>query len=517
MQLQTAKKGWQPLKSYNPNDPNSKPDPNRPFSAQELFLKFSMGDENHVDVLVLQGGRGTGKSAIAVALFMMHVGKGYGSLWQGLILRVQFGALKDVFKKAQEIAASYWTEDIDYKVLSSAEQYCIKWKTGETLYFRHLSNEDEFENKFKGQEFPFILFEELTGWPDMKLFDKMRTCCRAPKTPDGKTVPKMMRATTNPDGPGHSVVKERIIKASLPGQFLEFKDPHPFKKREFLTRSQMHLHTNLTENYELDDDYINQILAMKETDPATYRMWMYGDWDVVKGGVFSEVLDKDTQVMKPFKIPRHWIVKRAFDYGSSDPFCGLWYAIVRGNEPINVGGGKFIQFPHGSIIILKEYYGAKAINQPKKRLSINIEDLVDNYCKIEEGLKGYIIDKNHEIKDGPADYFMFNGKRVGLKTPGDFFAEKGKTFSRGIKKDQSIEMGISLMKRDFNNARKRSPDAPWLIIFDHCKFTIETIWNLQCDDNNTDRPAKGQPDHACDVIRYIQLEKEINPTQAYDF
>ncbi len=44
--------------------------------------------------------------------------------------------------------------------------------TGETLYFRHAAKERDYAN-YHGHEYPWVAFEELTNWPNDKLYVDM--------------------------------------------------------------------------------------------------------------------------------------------------------------------------------------------------------------------------------------------------------------------------------------------------------------------------------------------------------
>ncbi len=503
MKIQKAKKTpWQPLKSLNPVT--------NPLSVQELVLAFSKNDENKVDKLLMQGGRGTGKTETMSAVYLQHVNKGYGEKWKGLCLRHSYDALKDVFERFKAITDTFFIENVEYKVLNSSDEYCVKFKWGEIIYFRALDSLKTYETKFKGQEYPFIWIEELTTILNIELVDLILTCNRAANTSDGVKVPVMFRATTNPDGPLHEHIKRRFIKASKEGEILENVIEHPLKKGTFIKETQMHLYTILTENYMLPDDYVFKIEALKHTNYRLYRMYMFGDWDVQVDTLFSDVYEHQKQVIKPFKIPSYWQVKRAFDWGTSDPFCYLCYAISDGTPFLNYNG-KLQQVPKGSIFIIKEYYGAESLETANKGLQLPPSTVSKNIKDIELNLRTRLIDHNQQIIPGPADDYMLHGKKAGLKTIYDYFLENDVKFSRGIKSNQSIEQGIEIMKEMLNNTKEQN-NRPHLYFFDTCKFSVDTIFSLKADPTFPDRPAQKQADHACDVVRMIVLEGSSNFT-----
>ena len=45
-------------------------------------MKVTKALENKVDKLLMQGGRGTGKTETMSAVYLQHVNKGYGEKWK---------------------------------------------------------------------------------------------------------------------------------------------------------------------------------------------------------------------------------------------------------------------------------------------------------------------------------------------------------------------------------------------------------------------------------------------------
>ena len=88
----------------------------------------------------MQGGRGTGKTETMSAVYLQHVNKGYGEKFKGLCLRHSYDALKDVFERFKAITDTFFIENVEYKVLNSSDEYCVKFKWGEIIYFRILDS-----------------------------------------------------------------------------------------------------------------------------------------------------------------------------------------------------------------------------------------------------------------------------------------------------------------------------------------------------------------------------------------
>lgn len=75
--------------------------------------------------------------------------------------------------------------------------------SGAKVEFAYLENDrDRF--KYRGRAWNYIGFEELTTWPTNKCWTYLSTRCRTVES----RLPRYMRATTNPDGPGQRWVME---------------------------------------------------------------------------------------------------------------------------------------------------------------------------------------------------------------------------------------------------------------------------------------------------------------------
>src|SRR5262249_55400115 len=92
-----------------------------------------------------------------------------------------------------------------FKFLHSKSDYVARWETGEELLLRNLPDEEAYKS-YHGWEIPWIGFEELTQWPDLRAYKLMHSCCRSPVA----GIYPRIRATTNPYGSSHNEVKKRF-------------------------------------------------------------------------------------------------------------------------------------------------------------------------------------------------------------------------------------------------------------------------------------------------------------------
>ena len=156
-----------------------------------------------------EGTRGPGKTDGLLMSFAQYTGKGFGIAWRGIIFRRTYKELQDVITKSKK-----WFKLIFPGAKYNESKHEWHWPDGEALLFRHMKSPNDYWS-YHGHEYPFIGWEELTNWPDDTCYKLMMSCCRSAHPgimlPSGgrMPIPRMVRATTNPYGPGHNWVKRR--------------------------------------------------------------------------------------------------------------------------------------------------------------------------------------------------------------------------------------------------------------------------------------------------------------------
>lgn len=284
--------------------------------AQQKFLTCP-----HYEVL-LEGNRGGGKTDALLMAFAQFVGRGFGSEWRGVIFRQTYPQLSDVINKSLK-----WFSQIFPSAKYNQTRHQWEFATGETLLFRFGESDLDYWN-YHGHAYPFLGFEELTNWKDPAFYEAMQSTCRS----TDPRVPRMVRATTNPFGKGHSWVKEHFRIGTFPPCVAFGKGQ---KKR-------VYIHSSLQENTILttaDPEYVETLKNLKE--PARRAAWLEGSWDISVGTFLEKVWDPATCVVDPFPIPANWKVWKGMDWGYSKPYAVLWLAM---NE-------------EGTIFVWRELYG----------------------------------------------------------------------------------------------------------------------------------------------------------------
>lgn len=172
--------------------------------------------------------------------------------------------------------------------------------------------------QYQGQQFAWIGYDELGQCAEERIWTYLMSRNRAPFA----GIKSYMRASANPGGPGHHWLKRRFIANCKP-------DGTPFTAPGGLTRA--FFQAFMTDNQigmALDPTYELRLDALPETE----RAWLkYGDWNAGAGMGLAD-LQRARHLIPPFKIPPHWTMFGAFDWGYNHPFAfGLFAADEDGN------------------------------------------------------------------------------------------------------------------------------------------------------------------------------------------
>ncbi len=431
------------------------------------------------------GNRGGGKSLALLAEFARYVGTGFGHQWRGIIFRVEHKDLTNIVNESLE-----WFPKIapGGKFLRSADSYRWEWDTGEQLLLRHAKHEADY-GRYHGSAYPFLGFEELTEWPDNKLYLKLFTICRSAT----KGLPRRIRATTNPSGPGHLWVKRRFIDAG----------PEATLIQDNKGRERAHIQIDLNDNAALlaaDPHYRETIRSAAGNDPNVVRAWLEGSWDITSGGMFDDLWSREAHIVKPFDIPSSWYLSRSFDHGQSKPFSVGWWAESDGTGEVGV--------PHcrGTLFRVSEWYGCVP-NEPNTGLRLSDKAIAEGICEREEAL-ARDLNLKARFRPGPADNAIF-ARDNNATCPADVMAKHGVQWGKSDKSPGSRARGWQLMRNrlgaviDHDTRERRGiVEEPGLYVFDTCRDFIRTFPSLPRDKKNPDDIDTNVEDHIADEARY---------------
>lgn len=472
------------------------------YSSQELFLNM-----DHINQLMYTGSRYIGKSHALILAYLKYVSLGFNERWRGVIVRRTYKALQDIIKKAKKIILTAFPPGSENEAkFLDGDKLKFVWKNGEELHFRSCKSESEYEDKFHGQEYPFIGLDELTAWSDSSVYDSLMSCNRVDYLEDEPNPPVIMRSTTNPSGKGRNWVKKYFIDPSPIGSIIV--DEYDFEG-EIVKNTRAVIEGSWKENPYADKSYIAKLFKLEFSDYPKFRAWLFGDWEVVLGGMFGDLWVPSTHILEPFIIPKSFYIDRSYDDGTSDPYSCLFWAEAR-SESIIVNNGKNITIPKGSLILVNEIYGADPKN-PKKGLYESTKVIAEKIKAKEEILinSGYF--KEHDkINPGPADYMIWSGSRVrGEKTVHDRFSEVGikwkKTKKHGDKYGRVAR--VRIFQDMLLAAKEKDLSSPHFYVFNCCRNFISNVINLQRDDANPEDIDQTQADHDWDACGYRITKK----------
>ncbi len=456
--------------------------------------------------MLYHGTRGPGKSDTLLMDFAQFIGQGWGLQYKGVIFRQTFPQLEDIITKAKR-----WFPQIFPGAKWNGSSYKWVFPDGEELLFRQFNKPDDYW-KYHGQEFQFIGWDELTNWATLEGYTSMMSCLRT-TNPD---IPLRCRATTNPYGPGHNMVKFHFELPAKDGiirrRWYSFAHPTTGVEQKF----QLHrlaIKGTIWENtilLEAQPNYIAQLKAQAD-NPAKMAAWLEGSWDIVAGGMFDDVWDPRWNVVPRFVIPSSWRIDRSFDWGSSAPFSVGWWAESDGSD-YQDGNHQWRSSVAGDLFRVGEWYGWNG--RPNEGLKMLAVDIAKGVRERE-----MVMFPARKIKPGPADtsiYDVENGVSIGLDMEkkirmDDGSMQPGVAWSRADKRAGSRVSGWEMMRKMMRDGQMRKDpetgqiyprEKPGLFCFDHCDQFLRTVPVLPRCEKNPDDVNTDAEDHVGDEVRY---------------
>ena len=443
-----------------------------------------------IDECLYEGTRGPGKTEALLMSFYMYVGMGFGAAWQGILFRRTYPELADVIRKSQRLfsklcpAAKY-----------NATTHTWTFPDGEQLHLAHFRRASDYY-KYHGHEYPWIAWEELCTWADDGGYKQMMSLNRS-AIPG---MPRMIRATANPYGVGHNWVKARFRlpinnkrTRNMVGPVIKDDDGERVAIHGELRENKVMLHA--------DPHYIKKLRAAARND-AELRAWIYGDWNIVAGGMLDDIWDKDIHIVPnmPLElIPAGWTIRRSFDWGQSKPFSVGWWAESDGNAL--KCNGRLIGPVRKDMIRIAEWYGCTGKpNVGIRMLNVDIaQGIIDR--QINWRIQGRVL-------PGPADTSIFDDFEPGKSVAGDM-ASRGVLWERADKaRKQGWEQIRKLLKQALPN-----PDGPreepGIFVAARCEDSIRTMPVLPRKDEDLDDVDSDSEDHIADEWRYMVRRRNI--------
>ena len=410
---------------------------------QEKAIRASFVPE-----LFFGGARGGGKTSFLIGDFAADVQE-YGTAWRGIIFRKTYPELDEVVEEGKKVLYKAFP-GTEYKV--GVHEFRIPHATGHViLRLRHMETEGDADH-YQGHSYAHISFDELTNWPDLKPYHKLKACLRS-----AEDIPcKRIRATGNPGGVGHNEVKRYYIDAGPQGELI--RDTQSVMPRMWI-RSLLSDNKILLKN---DPLYIDRLKSVG--DPELVRAWMEGDWEVSLGAFFSTW--NSSVAVPSFEIPESWPLFGCMDYGESSPTA--FYLVTVDYD--------------GQIYFISEYYmgGAAASTH-----AYEIDKIISS-CPFTGGRRPSII---------YADPSMWVKRRlheVVSQSPADVFSQQGLFLSKA---NNDRITGWRVINDALTNKRLYA-FADW------CPNLLRTMPTLPRSKSNPEDLDTKSEDHAADAARY---------------
>ncbi|MCX8567047.1 MAG: Terminase-like family protein [Glomeribacter sp. 1016415] len=428
--------------------------------SQTLFLACPIFEA------LLEGTRGGGKTDALLMSFAQHCGKGFGEHWRGALFRLTYPQLADVVAKSKR-----WFYRIFPGIQFNESNYVWKWPTGEMLFFRYGSTEDDYWN-YHGHEYPWLGFEELTNWRTLGFYEAMHSTCRS----SFAGMPRMVRATCNPYGVGHGAVKARF-KLGLDGV------PPSTVIHEANQQPRVRIHSRLEENRHLlqnDPNYLPTLESIK--DPNRRKAWLEGSWEIHAGAFLESVWQPQKHIVTPFPIPSTWKVWKALDWGYARPYAVYWFALDQ----------------DGCHYIWRELYGYGGKDNTGTR-----EDAAAVAKRIKT-IEEHDARLGYDYRQNLADPSIFS--KIGAdRSIGQIFKESGIRWQEAWNGPRSRVNGAQEIIRLLSEDR--------LKVFSTCKHWIRTIPALPPDHMNPEDVDSDAEDHAWDATRYGLMRRRRMPEE----
>ncbi len=421
------------------------------------------------------GARGGGKTDGAIGKWLQHASR-YGEDAKGVFFRRRFKQLEEVQARCSAlfnpIGATYHKGDATWIFPNKA-----------VLKLRHLWDVAATE-EYQGHNYSWLCFEELTNWPSPDPIKRMRGVLRS-----AKGVPVELIMTGNPGGAGHNWVKARYISPAPQGRTPIYDEDT--KDYRIYIPSRLEDNTAMMRN---DPNYAARLRGTGSA--ALVSAWLRGDWDIVAGGFFDDLIEPRKHFLLPFTVPSSWTFRRSFDWGSARPASlGIW-AVSDGTPVAELDG---FTFPRGSLIRVKEWY--TVAKDAKTGEILPNEGMRLTNLALGEGIADR--SKGRKFSGCVADPSIFS--KLGRESIYDEMKKGARDSLHNLifsPADNNRIGGWQKMRDMLENAAQDHPEKPGLWVFENCHHWLRTVPVMQRSETDFDDVDTSQEDHCADDTRY---------------
>lgn len=333
------------------------------------------------------------------------------------------------------------------------QEHMFEFPNGSRLFLGYCDAETDVL-RYQGQEYDDVGLEEATQFTEYQ-FQFIKTCNRNVRT----DIKPRMYYTANPGGVGHGWFKRLFVDRN----FLPNEEPSDY----------LFIQATVYDNPTLMNTNPEYVRELESLPDDMRKAFLYGDWDVFSGQVFSE-FRRGLHVIEPFEIPAYWPKWLANDPGYAD-HCA-WYWMAADEE--------------GRIYVYREYTNADEDRIPYSEQAAKVaqmsagEDIA--YCVT--GMDAF--NRHPETGESIVDYYRKGGLNIPFLEP--IHGQDSRKIRTGITHEYLH------VYKDENTGKETAK----LKIFDNCKKLVETLPQLISDVNNMEVPMKCGIDHWYDALSY---------------
>jgi hypothetical protein len=412
------------------------------------------------------GARGGGKTYSLLIAPLRFVDKPTS---RALLIRRSMPELRDVIFQTQQLYPKA-VPGAKFKIQENTWHF----PSGARIEFGYCENLTDVL-RYQGQSYSWIGVDELPQYESPDVWHFLRSSLRSADP----SIPLHFRATGNPGNRGSRWVKELFIDPAEPNTRFTQKVEYELDGRTLSTEiTRKFIPASVWDNPYLtqDSSYIAMLASLPE---VKRKQFLYGDWDVVEDGAFSE-FNRSTHVVQPFEVPNGWTRIRAADFGFSSPSAILWGAVDYDDN----------------LWIYRELYVSKVTADQLGRMIREVESgdgkiydaVLDSSCWARRGDRG------------PSIAEMMNAEGCRFR-PSDR--------SPGSRISGKIEVHKRLMVDE-------DTEEPRLRIFENCPNLIRQLSSLPLDKNNPEDVDTKAEDHAYDALRYMVSSRPTNIRTAFE-
>ena len=435
--------------------------------------------------LLIHGGRGSGKSDALLVSFLKAI-RLEGRPLRGVIFRPFLTELRELIFRCQNLYGDMF-EKQGGRYLKNDNRYMLP--DGSELHFRPLYDAMDALT-YKGWEYDFIGYDELTSWISMDAYKQMLASTARTK---GKNC--YIRATTNPDGMCSYEVQQ-YFKCPQSDN-VEIEHTTTINGINYI-RKTLSIPLQMKDNPALKEEYIATVHTAA-INKGQRDAWVEGIWGTSHGGMFDDLFDADIHILPaittmPLLLRQGWRIGRSFDWGSAAPFSVGWYLIVP--EDCFMEGAKH-RLIKDDVIRFAEYYGWNG--EPNKGANLSVAQVAEKIHETERklGIWGKV---SLSVAD-PAILGDAEGYNFGKQ-----FKQYGVHFEKlHIQRHNAI--GWDAMRGLLVASADPMRERPGLFVTADCEHFIRTVPRLKRDVKKVEQLAPGQEDHVADEVKVFCMSR----------